>query len=124
MTDVFLCYELINLCNSFYQGGMSFPTISAIKSNNVNEFEQGRIQGALYSLQALAFGIGPIFLRFVYNRTKDYSPGSMFICAAFLESLAIGFAYFLPKDRANSKPCSQYSSVVDEETFNIENSTT
>jgi len=83
--------------------GMSFPTISAIKSNNVNEFEQGRIQGALFSLQALAYGIGPVFLRFVYSRTKDYLPGSMFLFAAALELAAVAFAYLLPKDRANSK---------------------
>eukprot|EP00573_Skeletonema_grethae_P008269 CAMPEP_0201712838 /NCGR_PEP_ID=MMETSP0578-20130828/59846_1 /ASSEMBLY_ACC=CAM_ASM_000663 /TAXON_ID=267565 /ORGANISM="Skeletonema grethea, Strain CCMP 1804" /LENGTH=340 /DNA_ID=CAMNT_0048201901 /DNA_START=42 /DNA_END=1060 /DNA_ORIENTATION=+ len=51
--------------------GMSFPTISAIKSNNVDEMEQGRIQGALYSLQSLAKALGPMMLRYVYNETKD-----------------------------------------------------
>eukprot|EP00547_Thalassionema_nitzschioides_P006059 CAMPEP_0194207448 /NCGR_PEP_ID=MMETSP0156-20130528/6184_1 /TAXON_ID=33649 /ORGANISM="Thalassionema nitzschioides, Strain L26-B" /LENGTH=473 /DNA_ID=CAMNT_0038934215 /DNA_START=86 /DNA_END=1504 /DNA_ORIENTATION=+ len=60
--------------------GMSFPTISAIKANNVAENEQGRIQGALYSIQALAAGTGPMILRFVYQFTKESSfpgPGTM-----------------------------------------------
>jgi len=50
---------------------MSFPTISAIKANNVKDCEQGRIQGALFSVQALASGIGPTILQFVYSKTKD-----------------------------------------------------
>ena len=86
--------------------GMSFPTISAIKSNNVDESEQGRIQGALYSLSALASGLGPILLRIVYSHTKDLpypGPGSMFIFAAFLFLVATGFAFALPKDKANSR---------------------
>lgn len=38
-------------------GGMSFPAISSIKSNNVDEHEQGQIQGALYGARALAVRI-------------------------------------------------------------------
>ncbi|KAL3930478.1 MAG: hypothetical protein SGARI_004474, partial [Bacillariaceae sp.] len=55
--------------------GMAFPTISAIKANNVEPSEQGRIQGALYSLQALASGLGPVSLKFVYSKTKDSALG-------------------------------------------------
>jgi len=40
--------------------GMSFPTISAIKSNNAQESEQGRIQGALYALSSLANAVGKL----------------------------------------------------------------
>jgi DHA1 family tetracycline resistance protein-like MFS transporter len=82
--------------------GMSFPTISAIKANNVKESEQGRIQGALYSLQALASGVGPMLLRGVYYYTKDTTPGAMFTFAGFLYMIAAGFAFALPKDKANS----------------------
>merc|ERR1711957_935627 len=55
---------------------MSFPTISAIKANNVAECEQGRIQGALYSVKALASGVGPAILQFVYSKTKDMNKNS------------------------------------------------
>jgi DHA1 family tetracycline resistance protein-like MFS transporter len=80
--------------------GMSFPTISAIKANNVvsglfcnlrdlnyhasfvltfmqfklykkDELEQGKIQGALSSLSSLASAIGPMLLRYVYHTTKN-----------------------------------------------------
>mmetsp|Transcript_5533 Transcript_5533/g.10131 ORF Transcript_5533/g.10131 Transcript_5533/m.10131 type:complete len:529 (+) Transcript_5533:180-1766(+) len=104
--------------------GMSFPTISAIKSNNVDESEQGRIQGALYSLSALASGLGPVLLRIVYSHTKSLpypGPGSMFIFAAFLFLVATGFAFALPKDKANSRNKSdeEQVSILDEEEIDM-----
>jgi len=85
--------------------GMAFPTISAIKANNVDESEQGRIQGALYSLQALASGIGPVLLRFVYSHTKNspLGPGTMFIFAGGLYLVAVAVACSLPKELANAR---------------------
>ena len=80
---------------------MSFPTISAIKSNNVDKSEQGRIQGALYSLSALASALGPMTLRCVYHYTKDgqtalVGPGTMFLFAGVLYAIASYCAYLLP----------------------------
>lgn len=86
--------------------GMSFPTISAIKSNNVAEHEQGRIQGALYSLSSLASALGPASLRFVYHLTKDNDypgAGTMFLFAALLYLSASFCACALPKDKADSR---------------------
>mmetsp|Transcript_1108 Transcript_1108/g.1989 ORF Transcript_1108/g.1989 Transcript_1108/m.1989 type:complete len:267 (-) Transcript_1108:2796-3596(-) len=87
--------------------GMAFPTISAIKANNVHETEQGRIQGALYSLQALAAGLGPVALKFVYSQTKDgpLGPGSMFLFASGLYLVAVVIACSLPSDKANARRC-------------------
>jgi DHA1 family tetracycline resistance protein-like MFS transporter len=104
--------------------GMAFPTISAIKSNNVDESEQGRIQGALYSLQALASGIGPILLRYVYSHAKHTSlgPGSMFIFAGLLELVAVYAACALPKELANARREEQhtdYSPLVDNDSTSI-----
>jgi len=79
--------------------GLSFPTISAVKSNNVEPSEQGRIQGALYSLSALASAFGPMAMRFVYHYTKDgafLGPGSMFVAASALYLVAVYCAYALP----------------------------
>lgn len=85
--------------------GMSFPTISAIKSNNVDELEQGRIQGALYSLTALASAIGPLMLRYIYSQTKDgggFGKGTMFIFGSGLYLVATLCAWLLPEELANS----------------------
>ena len=87
--------------------GMAFPTISAIKANNVAVNEQGRIQGALYSLQALASGLGPVLMRFVYSLCQDdsrFGPGTMFVFAACLYVVAVGVACALPSDQANARP--------------------
>jgi predicted MFS family arabinose efflux permease len=88
---------------------MSFPTISAIKANNVESFEQGRIQGALYSVKALASGVGPAVLQYVYSKTKTYhgillGPGTMFIFASGLFVIGVVLALSLPNDKANTSP--------------------
>ena len=83
--------------------GLSFPTISAIKANNVDESEQGRVQGALYSIASLAAALGPLSLRSVYWKTKESTfPGVMFIFGAFLYLIATFAACSLPSSRANS----------------------
>ena len=69
---------------------------------NVKESEQGRIQGALFSVQALAAGAGPMVLRAIYHYTKDGTPGAMFIAAAGLYLVAAGFGWALPPEKANS----------------------
>lgn len=71
-----------------------------------DEIEQGRIQGALYSLSSLASAIGPMLLRYIYHETKDnalYGKGTMFIFGSGLYVIAVICAYMLPEDKANSK---------------------
>lgn len=61
--------------------------------------EQGRIQGALFSLKALASAAGPIAMRFVYHYTESgalFGPGTMFVAAAFVYLIAVYCAYELP----------------------------
>lgn len=79
---------------------MSFPTISAIKSNNVDELEQGRIQGALYSLSSFSYAVGPLSMRFIYHETKDYpypGAGTMFLFAGVLYLFASFISLKLPR---------------------------
>eukprot|EP00980_Cylindrotheca_fusiformis_P014317 scaffold3821_cov127-Cylindrotheca_fusiformis.AAC.7 len=107
-----IMYGLANKKSTIYAAvalgglaGMAFPTISAIKSNNVDVSEQGRIQGALYSLQALASGVGPVLLRYVYSHTKNcpLGAGTMFVFAGLLYLVAVAAACALPKELANSR---------------------
>eukprot|EP00571_Detonula_confervacea_P011970 CAMPEP_0172305814 /NCGR_PEP_ID=MMETSP1058-20130122/7032_1 /TAXON_ID=83371 /ORGANISM="Detonula confervacea, Strain CCMP 353" /LENGTH=533 /DNA_ID=CAMNT_0013017527 /DNA_START=48 /DNA_END=1649 /DNA_ORIENTATION=- len=106
--------------------GMSFPTISAIKANNVDELEQGRIQGALYSLSSLASALGPMMLRYVYSQTKDgggFGKGTMFIFGAGLYLVATLCAWLLPEEQANSnlkRDLKKRSSLVDFDQGNID----
>jgi len=97
---------------------MSFPTISAIKANNVTDSEQGRIQGALYSVKALASGVGPALLQYIYSKTSGdgnangnnndndakwyWGPGTMFLFAGGLFLVAVGLALALPNDKTNT----------------------
>ena len=71
-----------------------------------DESEQGRIQGALYSLQALAGGVGPVLMRSVYHVAKDWTSlgtGIMFVFAGCLYMVAVAAACALPKKKANAQ---------------------
>jgi len=90
---------------------MAFPTVSAIKANNVGASEQGRIQGALYSVKSLASGVGPALMQMVYSKTKEAprtllwgGPGTMFVAASGLFVIGILLSLALPRDKANSDP--------------------
>lgn len=74
-----------------------------MKANNAEEFEQGRIQGALYALSSLAAAIGPVILRAAYEKTKTWIyPGSFFLVASAFFVIATLCGLALPKDKANS----------------------
>jgi Na+/melibiose symporter-like transporter len=90
---------------------MAFPTISAMKANIVESSERGRIQGALYSIQAVAAGIGPMTMRMIDNAIPQHhhqqeeehrsprSEGCMFFFAAFLQCIALVGAFHLPRNK-------------------------
>ena len=100
---VIICFIAATISNSMYGiagnkkqlyvgvcvgalSGMAFPTISAIKANNVGTSEQGRIQGALFSIQAVSAGIGPIAMRSVDSlcKTEWFVFGyDVFLCRFF-----------------------------------------
>ncbi|GAX21935.1 hypothetical protein FisN_40Hu015 [Fistulifera solaris] len=82
---------------------MAFPTISALKANNVTESEQGRIQGALYSVQAIASGLGPTVMRQIYGWSQTgsgilWGPGTMFLFASFFYAIAVFYASQLKEE--------------------------
>jgi Na+/melibiose symporter-like transporter len=75
------------------------PFFSLLFNTYEDESEQGRIQGALYSIQALASALGPTLMRCVYHYTKNgawMGPGSMFLIATCLYVVAMYCAYLLP----------------------------
>ncbi|GMH93748.1 hypothetical protein TrVE_jg12173 [Triparma verrucosa] len=82
----------------------SLPTVSAIKSNNAGEAEQGQIQGAVYAVKSLAGAVGPTMFRFIYDWTKDGPvPGAMWLFGAALYVVSCGVIFLLPEKEANSK---------------------
>lgn len=83
----------------------NFPLISSIAANNVSENEQGRMQGALFALVALANAIGPVTLEGIYSHTKEgkrLGPGTMFVFASALYAVGTCFVFFIPSDKIKS----------------------
>ena len=82
------------------------------KSVSKNVHEQGRIQGALSALSALASALGPVSLRLVYQKTKDTShPGSFFLLSSAFYFFAMICAIFLPKKKTDSIRYNSYVTI-------------
>eukprot|EP00191_Tetraselmis_sp_GSL018_P019196 CAMPEP_0177591420 /NCGR_PEP_ID=MMETSP0419_2-20121207/7988_1 /TAXON_ID=582737 /ORGANISM="Tetraselmis sp., Strain GSL018" /LENGTH=576 /DNA_ID=CAMNT_0019082161 /DNA_START=84 /DNA_END=1813 /DNA_ORIENTATION=+ len=83
-------------------GLMSLPTLSAIKSNNSAEHEQGAVQGALFGAKSLAQGTGPLifapmFAAFTRSDSPlPYMPGAPLLVGAALLLAASLLACSLP----------------------------
>jgi DHA1 family tetracycline resistance protein-like MFS transporter len=81
----------------------SFPTISAIKSNNVSDSEQGLMQGAVYAAKSLAAAVGPALFTWIYNFTKDDEwRGSFWLAGVGLYGISAAFTVMLPEKYCNS----------------------
>lgn len=82
----------------------NFPLLSSLAANNVNEHEQGRIQGALFALTAMADAIGPVTLEHIYRHTKaTLGPGTMFVFASCCYFLGTIFVALLPIQKHQSR---------------------
>jgi DHA1 family tetracycline resistance protein-like MFS transporter len=80
----------------------NFALVSSIASNNVSGNEQGRMQGALFALSAVANAIGPVTLQLIYDHTKGgnfLGPGTMFVFASALYFVGTCFVTCIPGDR-------------------------
>eukprot|EP00884_Botryococcus_braunii_P008499 jgi/Botrbrau1/17650/Bobra.0166s0078.1 len=86
---------------------VGFPAISSIKANNVQDYEQGLIQGALYAAKSLAQGIGPITfaaLFSLFSRSDSplpYFPGAPFLFGAGLSLVAVLVASTIDSESAD-----------------------
>lgn len=116
----FMCGSMHNLCYGLARSKgliyvalclsqltkVNFPLVSSIASNNVSENEQGRMQGALFAVSALANALGPITLQVVYNHTKDgnglVGPGTMWLVASFLYGVGTVIVGFIPADKTKA----------------------
>jgi DHA1 family tetracycline resistance protein-like MFS transporter len=101
----FLGYGLANqgwmipciiICGAF--GGVAGPAIQSLVTSNVDETEQGKIQGALTSLTSLTNIIAPLlfntflFSYFISAAAPVHLPGAPFLVGAVLLTLSIFIA--------------------------------
>ena len=71
-------------------------------------------------MQAIASGVGPVSMQYIDHLAKQsavFGPGTMFLFAACVQMIAVGFAWALPKDRSNSTGSSVNSSGLPDSFF-------
>lgn len=91
----------VGMCMS-HVTGIGNPLLSSAVSRNVEPTEQGRIQGALSALSALAEAIGPVFINYVYRNWHFCGQGTMFVVAAGLYLLGAISVYYIPPKTSSS----------------------
>jgi len=66
-------------------GGLANPAIQGLISRQVSESEQGRVQGAITSLNSLVAVVGPVLATAVYAYGLTHGfPGAAFLMGALL----------------------------------------
>lgn len=88
-------------------GGLSFPAISALKSINASEKEQGRLQGAIYGARSIFEALGPVIFASLFRAMTSQSIWSQalpYAVASLLYIVGIGLALSLP---AGKSPCAE-----------------
>ncbi|EGZ26021.1 hypothetical protein PHYSODRAFT_482737 [Phytophthora sojae] len=78
---------------------LSFPAISALKSINASEEEQGRLQGAIYGARSIFEALGPVIFAAMYagmTRQSVWSQALPYVVASFLYFVGVGMALSLP----------------------------
>ncbi|KAK9805503.1 hypothetical protein WJX72_001711 [[Myrmecia] bisecta] len=102
-------------------GFVTFPAISSIKANNVYEYEQGTIQGALYGARSLAQGVGPLIFAALFSAftrsdsPMPYFPGAPFLFGMALMLVALGVAVTIDPRAGEGRQLLDEASSGDEE---------
>ncbi|KAG7382802.1 Hippocampus abundant transcript 1 protein [Phytophthora pseudosyringae] len=81
---------------------LSFPAISALKSINASEKEQGRLQGAIYGARSIFEALGPVVFASLYasmTRQSLWSQALPFVVASLIYFVGVGVALSLPAGR-------------------------
>ncbi|CAH0480278.1 unnamed protein product [Peronospora belbahrii] len=90
------------LCVPGSLNDLSFPAIAALKSMNVSEKEQGRLQGAIYGARSVFDALGPVIFSSLYAAMTQQSVVSQalpYFVASSIIFVGIGVAMSLPVGR-------------------------
>ena len=90
-------------------GGIAMPAAQALITHRVSPREQGRVQGALTSVQNLASIFGPLIGGYVFafsirGGARFHVPGMVYFVSAVLALLGTAIAVFAVKRRLASMP--------------------
>lgn len=76
------------LCPLFALAGVAMPALQSLTSRQVDESQQGELQGTMTSLMSLTSIVGPIVVTTLYSATRVWWPGLVWIAAAAFYALS------------------------------------
>ena len=85
--------------------GLAGPSLQSLMTRQIDPTEQGRLQGALASMGAIAGVIGPYLFTHVYAAGIDPArgsqlPGAAYYLAALVVAMALALGYMASRERA------------------------
>jgi DHA1 family tetracycline resistance protein-like MFS transporter len=86
----------------FCIGGIAIPALQALMSEQVDEDDQGQLQGNLAALNSLAGVAGPLGVTSLYAVTKAWMPGFVWIVGAGLYAICIVLLFASGRARKQS----------------------
>lgn len=95
---------------------LNYPILSALASKGTSVNEQGRVQGALFATNSIAYAVGPLSMEYIYHHTKNkthFGPGFMFVYAAGLYAIGTVLVALIPIKKGE-EPTSQEIHTDDE----------
>ncbi len=82
-------WVLFALAPVFALGGIGMPALQSMTTRQVDENNQGKLQGVLSSLVSLSAVFGPLLFSTVYFALKPYWPGAIWLVGGSLYLLAL-----------------------------------
>jgi MFS transporter, DHA1 family, tetracycline resistance protein len=83
----------------FCVGGIGAPALQSLLTAEVDDSEQGRLQGMLASMTSLASIAGPLLISTLYFQTRGTFPGLVWICGAALYLVCLPVILSKPRSR-------------------------
>lgn len=110
------------ICIPLAIGGIAMPALQSILSKQVDEDQQGELQGTLVAVMALATIFGPLVVTHFYGQTKDLYPSPVWLVGSLVYLLCFPIFWYgrssevgrIPSDRADSVAISEGSPAADE----------
>jgi len=90
------------LCIPMAIGSIAVPALQSLLSKQVDEGQQGELQGTLVSIESLASVVGPLLVVSLYAATKTTTPGVSWLACAGIYLLCIPIFWFGRKSGAES----------------------
>eukprot|EP00543_Licmophora_paradoxa_P003689 CAMPEP_0202457386 /NCGR_PEP_ID=MMETSP1360-20130828/14423_1 /ASSEMBLY_ACC=CAM_ASM_000848 /TAXON_ID=515479 /ORGANISM="Licmophora paradoxa, Strain CCMP2313" /LENGTH=190 /DNA_ID=CAMNT_0049077463 /DNA_START=158 /DNA_END=730 /DNA_ORIENTATION=- len=79
------------------------PLLTSMASKDVDETQQGKVQGAMAAVGALAEAVGPPIINYIYRNVTLFGMGTMFLAGGILQFSAAAISLMIPERQSQQQ---------------------